>query len=91
MMRWGFERAHSANIAGAKHPSGRPFRVEDFFISREMADRQAQVERDRADLLAAQIEHARQIRLMKEGKFDESILPKWARLTPEEKAARGMK
>lgn len=49
----------------------------------------AQAERDAIDLAKEKARDARLDKLMRSGNFDESIVPKWARMTDEEKAARG--
>lgn len=48
------------------------------------------VERDNIDLLLAKSRDARLSKLMQSGNFDDSILPKWARMTDQEKQERGI-
>ncbi len=47
-------------------------------------------ERDKVDLMMEKTRDARLAKLMKSGNFDDSILPKWARMTDQEKRDRGI-
>jgi hypothetical protein len=49
----------------------------------------AQAERDAIALAREKARDARYDKLMRSGNFDESLVPKWARMTKAEKAARG--
>ena len=84
--RWGQERAHFFN-AHFKHPvEGARYWPDDFVDTtwtRTLRD-------ERTLMLAITAAAAHQTRLMKEGKFDESLLPSWARMTEQEKRDRGI-
>jgi hypothetical protein len=53
-------------------------------------DAARQAEQDHADLVFMKGRDARIEKLIRSGNFDESILPKWARMTDKEKAERGI-
>jgi len=92
--RWGFERAHSAALAGAKHESGRPFSVADFVSTPAARAQRNREEAERLELAALKRAEQRQMRAMKAamkaGRLDEEGLPGWARMTQAEKAQRGL-
>lgn len=92
LQRWAIERAHFFN-AHRMHPEGsdfKPWTPEDFLDSPEARRVKAQALKDQRDLAEAQSQHKIRMAQMKEGTFDESLLPAWARMTPEEKQVRGL-
>lgn len=88
LQRWEFERAHNANLAGAKHPSGRGFRPSDFAITPDSLATRERGDRERIELAAMKRQEAQQIAAMRAGSFPEDQLPAWARMTPQEKQER---
>lgn len=74
-----------------KKQDGSQWTPDDFVDTPESRARKQQAVVDKMELAAMKREEARQLRLMRSGQFPEEQLPVWARMTPEEKAARGIK
>ena len=80
------------------HKDKRPYSLADFFDSPETRAQREQAERDRMELKRAQARDAELARKMIEARKDrkkveaieQEYIPSWARMTPEEKAARGL-
>jgi hypothetical protein len=62
--------------------------ADDFVDTPEARLRKRQRQVDLLELRKAQIAERKQMALMKAKKFDESLIPEWARMTPEEAAKR---
>ena len=90
LYRWAIERATFMN-AHWKKQDGSQWTPDDFVDTPESRARKQQAVVDKMELAAMKREEARQLRLMRSGQFPEEQLPVWARMTPEEKAARGIK
>jgi hypothetical protein len=74
------------------HPQGKDHKwtAADFLDSPEAAQARADAERDRLGLEAALMYEKQQTARMKAPDFDDSELPVWARMTPEEKRKRNI-
>lgn len=91
-LRWAIERAQFANahqMLRHKNAEFEPWHPEDFIETPKSRALREQREKDARDLAAELIADRNRTALMKAGKFDESLLPAWARMTEEERRARG--
>lgn len=90
--RWAAERAHffNAHQMTSKGQEFKPWHAHDFFDTPEARRVRAMAERDEREFQAAKIAEKQELWQMKAGKFDESQLPGWARMTPAEKQKRGI-
>lgn len=98
--RWASDRAWFAN-AHFKKPDGSQFTADDFLGTPGALQRQAKhhraAERAKADLDREDITAARHMRLFRQAMKDRELhakiekeLPVWARMTEDEKKARGL-
>jgi len=96
--RWVQMRVDILNAPHYSHKDKRPYSLADFFDSPETRAQREQAERDRMELKRAQARDAELARKMIEARKDrkkveaieQEYIPSWARMTPEEKAARGL-
>lgn len=85
-MRWTIDRVERLNAPHFFRKDKQPYTVEDFLPKDAKA---IQTEKDKIDL-ARELAYDKMItEKMQRADFDDSWLPGWARMTPEEKAKRG--
>jgi hypothetical protein len=94
--RWALERAHFFN-ANFKHPQQKQWTSDDFWMAPGAQERKRQLERDASGLAAAQASDRMMSAMIAEAQKDhtklaalDSQMPAWARMTPDEKRARGL-
>lgn len=87
--RWALERAHYFNAHWTRD-DGNPWQAHHFFDTPEARKVREVAERDAREFQTAKLAEKQMLWQMKAGKFDESDLPWWARMTDEEKAKRGI-
>lgn len=80
---------HTLNAPHFHKKNEQAYTLDDFILSDQGEQRKIQAERDRVDLMREKAFDDRISVDMKKKDFDDSWLPGWARMTPEEKQERG--
>ena len=87
--RWCTDRVERLNAPHFQRKDKRAWTLEDFIPS-DRPTKPVQSERDKLDLARELAYDKAMSQRMQAKDFDDSFLPGWARMTKEEKAARGL-
>ncbi len=90
LRRWCIERVERLNAPHFNRKDKRAYTLEDFLGGAQVDQGQLQTERDRVDLARELARDKFMSQRMKARDFDDSELPGWARMTPQEKQTRGI-